>query len=100
LEAYIFQVKQTVTEQGDKMNASDKETVTRECDSCLQWLDSNTLADKEEYEDKQKQLTSICSPIMAKLYQSGGQSSMPGSCGQQAGGFGGQRPGPTIEEVD
>jgi heat shock protein 1/8 len=102
LEAYIFQLKQTVTEQGDKMNASDKETVTRECDSCLQWLDSNTLADKEEYEDKQKHLTSVCSPIMSKLYQSGGQGGgMPGNCGQQAGGFGGQKQGgPTIEEVD
>ncbi|RZC37628.1 MreB Mbl domain containing protein [Asbolus verrucosus] len=99
LESYIFQVKQAVGDCGDKLSASDKETATRECDSCLQWLDSNTLAEKEEYEDKQKQLTSICSPIMAKLYQ--GQGGTPGNCGQQAGGFGGQKQGgPTIEEVD
>ena len=100
LEGYIFQVKQAISEQGDKLSASDKETATRECDSCLQWLDSNTLAEKEEYEDKQKQLTAICSPIMAKLYQGQGTGA-PGSCGQQAGGFGGQKQGgPTIEEVD
>ncbi|EFA07173.1 heat shock protein 70 A1 [Tribolium castaneum] len=104
LEGYIFQLKQTISEQGSKLSEADKETVTRECDSCLQWLDANTLAEKEEYEDKQKQLSSICAPIMAKLYQQGGQGGMPGaggSCGQQAGGFGGQRQGgPTIEEVD
>nr|AEB52075.1 heat shock protein 70 [Microdera punctipennis] len=105
LEGYIFQLKQAISDCGDKLSSADKETVTRECDSCLQWLDSNTLAEKEEYEDRQKQLTQICSPIMAKLYQSGGGSGMPGaggSCGQQAGGFGGKKygGGPTIEEVD
>ncbi|XP_044265230.1 heat shock protein 70 A1-like [Tribolium madens] len=104
LEGYIFQLKQAVSDCGDKLSSTDKETITRECDSCLQWLDANTLAEKEEYEDRQKQLTQICSPIMAKLYQQGapqGGQQMPGSCGQQAGGFGGRRQGgPTIEEVD
>lgn len=113
LEGYVFNLKQAVNDSGDKLNAQDKETVQRECDSCLQWLDANTLAEKEEYEEKQKQLTSICSPIMSKLYagssngagpQHGGQGAgMPGgSCGRQAGGFGGNAhsSGPTIEEVD
>ncbi|XP_044766848.1 heat shock protein 70 A1-like [Coccinella septempunctata] len=104
LEAYVFQLKQAVQDCGSKLSEEDKATVERECQNCLQWLDSNTLAEKDEYEDKQKQLTSICSPIMAKLY-GGAQNAnnfggMPGSCGQQAGeGFGG-RQGPTIEEVD
>ncbi|KAL3272366.1 hypothetical protein HHI36_013845 [Cryptolaemus montrouzieri] len=106
LEGYVFQLKQAVSECGDKLSSEDKGTVERECQNCLQWLDSNTLAEKEEYEDRQKQLTSICSPIMAKLYGGGNPSGnnfaggMPGGCGQQAGGFGGQRSGPTIEEVD
>ncbi|XP_049823570.1 heat shock protein 68-like [Aethina tumida] len=100
LEAYIFQVKQAVSDCGDKLSAEDKSKVESECQNCLQWLDNNSLAEKEEYEDKQKELTSICSPIMAKLYGGGQQGSMPGSCGQQAGGFGGKQGGPTIEEVD
>ncbi|XP_044767182.1 heat shock protein 70 B2-like [Coccinella septempunctata] len=105
LEGYIFQLKQAVADCGDKLSAEDKATVDRECQNCLQWLDSNTLAEKEEYEDKQKQLTSICAPIMTKLYSGGAaggngfNGGMPGNCGQQAGGFGGNR-GPTIEEVD
>ncbi|XP_030753769.1 heat shock protein 68-like [Sitophilus oryzae] len=106
LEAYIFQLKQAVQECGDKLSSEDKATVERECDAALKWLDSNTLAEKEEFEDKQKQLTSVCSPIMAKLYGGGSQNNnmgggMPGGCGRQAGGFGGsQSNGPTIEEVD
>ncbi|KAL3275503.1 hypothetical protein HHI36_020263 [Cryptolaemus montrouzieri] len=103
LEGYVFQLKQAVQDCGDKLSTEDKATVERECQNCLQWLDSNTLADKDEYEDKQKQLTSICSPIMSKLYGGGAQATgpngMPGSCGQQAGGFGAHG-GPTIEEVD
>ncbi|KAJ8943877.1 hypothetical protein NQ318_019359 [Aromia moschata] len=107
LESYVFQLKQAVGDCGEKLSAEDKATIERECSNVLQWLDNNLLAEKEEYEDKQKQLSSVCSPIMAKLYGGGsqngghpsaGQGFPGGSCGQQAGGFGGQ--GPTIEEVD
>ncbi|XP_072398685.1 heat shock protein 70 A1-like [Diabrotica undecimpunctata] len=108
LEGYVFQLKQAVQECGDKLSSEDKSAIERECESCLKWLDSNILADKEEYEDKQKELTKVCSPIMTKVYQ-GSQNNnqnnngMPGSCGQQYGGFGGRQSGPTgptIEEVD
>ncbi|KAJ8977765.1 hypothetical protein NQ317_001675 [Molorchus minor] len=110
LEAYVFQLKQAVQDCGDKLSSDDKSIIERECEECLRWLDNNSLAEKEEYNDKQKHLTTICSPIMAKLYggnqhnnQYGGGAAggMPGSsCGQQAGGFGGNHRGPTIEEVD
>ncbi|KAJ8923041.1 hypothetical protein NQ315_001589 [Exocentrus adspersus] len=73
LEAYIFQLKQAVSDCGDKLGPDDKAKIERECDDCLKWLDNNSLAEKEEYEDRQKQLTSICSPIMAKLYQGSSQ---------------------------
>ncbi|CAG9832111.1 unnamed protein product [Diabrotica balteata] len=105
LEGYVFQLKQAVQDCGDKLSFEDKSAVERECESCLKWLDNNTLADKEEYEDKQKELTRVCSPIMTKLYQ-GSQNNnqysgaMPGGCGQQYGGFGGRQNGPTVEEVD
>ncbi|XP_072383232.1 heat shock protein 70 A1-like [Diabrotica undecimpunctata] len=105
LEGYVFQLKQAVQDCGDKLSLEDKSAVERECESCLKWLDNNTLADKEEYADKQKELTRVCSPIMTKLYQ-GSQNNnqysgaMPGGCGQQYGGFGGRQNGPTVEEVD
>nr|UOV21111.1 heat shock protein 70 [Dastarcus helophoroides] len=94
-EAYIFQVKQAAQECGDKLSPDDKATIQRECQSALDWLDRNTLAEKEEYEDRQKQLTAVCSPIMSKLYSGGG----PGGHAGQNASYGGSN-GPTIEEVD
>ncbi|CAD7085099.1 unnamed protein product [Hermetia illucens] len=98
LEAYVFGVKQAVEGAGDKLSQSDKETALRVCDETIKWLDSNSLADKEEYEHRLKEVTSQCSPIMTKIHTGGAQQGS--SCGQQAGGFGGARSGPTVEEVD
>ncbi|XP_023028074.1 heat shock protein 68 [Leptinotarsa decemlineata] len=94
LEAYIFQIKQTAQDCGDKLSAQDKSTIEREVESHLRWLDSNSLADKEEYEDKQKQLESVCRPIITKLYGGSGQP------GGQQNSSGSPNSGPTIEEVD
>jgi hypothetical protein len=38
----------------------------------IHWLDSNQLAEKEEYDDKQKEMEKICNPIITKLYQQAG----------------------------
>jgi len=69
---------------------------------CLQ------LAEKDEFEHKQKELEKICMPIVTKLYQgAGGGGGMPGGmpggfpgAGGSAGASAGGAKGPTIEEVD
>ncbi|XP_036222832.2 heat shock protein 70 [Bactrocera oleae] len=96
LESYVFGVKQALDGAGDKLSAQEKSEALKACDDTIKWLDLNTLADKEEYEDKMNTLTKLCSPIMTKLHSGGAQGA---SCGQQAGGFNG-RTGPTVEEVD
>jgi L1 cell adhesion molecule like protein len=50
------------------------------------------LADKEEYDDKMKELQSICTPVMPKLH--GGTSSNNNKNSHNSTG------GPTVEEVD
>ncbi|XP_055374567.1 major heat shock 70 kDa protein Ba-like isoform X2 [Condylostylus longicornis] len=110
LEGYVFSVKQAVEQAGDKLTKSDKDQVMQWCDETVKWLDNNTLAEKEEYEDKMKELSKVCSPIMTKLHQGSSQTQaggcgtqaggFGGGCGTQAGGFGGSRSGPTVEEVD
>lgn len=92
LEAYIFACKQAVDDApADKLSESDKKTVRDKCSSDLSWLDSNTLAEKEEFEDRLKEAQKICSPIMSKLHNAGsGAGPKPN---QKAGG-------PTVEEVD
>ena len=103
-EAYAFQVKQSLSEYGDKLSAEDRQQATDACDQTLRWLDSNQTADKSEYEHQYKELESTCSRILAKLHQQSqpqaGQGPAGGaSCGQQYGQFGGAG-GPTVEEVD
>lgn len=110
LESYAFNMKQTVEDEKlkDKISDSDRKTIQDKCDEMIKWLDSNQLADKEEFEHKQKELEGICSPIITKLYQgAGGAGGMPGGMpggppgagGAGAAGAGGAG-GPTIEEVD
>ncbi|XP_055848999.1 major heat shock 70 kDa protein Ba-like [Episyrphus balteatus] len=97
LESYVFGVKQALDQAGDKISQQEKQTARDACEETIKWLDANTLADKEEYEDKMKSISSICSPIMTKIHSGG--ASGPQGCGQQSGGFGGHT-GPTVEEVD
>ncbi|KAL1138942.1 hypothetical protein AAG570_009004 [Ranatra chinensis] len=102
LEGYLFGVKQAIEECGDKLSESEKNAARARCDDTLKWMDNNTLADKEEYEHKLRELQKECTSYMTRLH-GGGQSRLHGggqsSCGQQArAGSSGQ--GPTIEEVD
>ncbi|CAB0011110.1 unnamed protein product [Nesidiocoris tenuis] len=95
LEAYIFSVKQAIEDAGDKLSSSDKDLAKSKCEDALRWLDNNTLADKEEYEHKLKELQNECVQFMTKIHQGAQQ---PSSCGQQS--FQQGRGGPTVEEVD
>ncbi|KAK6626591.1 hypothetical protein RUM44_009065 [Polyplax serrata] len=96
LEAYLFNVKQAVEDAGDKLPQSDKDEVRKICKEFLQWLDDNTVASKEEYDQRRQELESFCMPYMKKIHQGVQQQQ---SCGQQARrGYEGQ--GPTITEVD
>lgn len=49
------------------------------CNDVIRWLDANQLAEKEEFEDKQKDLEKVCSPIITKMYGAGGVP--PGAAG-------------------
>ena len=94
LESYAFGVKQAVNEAGDKLSESDKESAIKECEQAVKWLDSNTLAEKEEYDHKLDELQKAVSPLMMKLH--GGNQPH----GQPAGNTGSNGRGPTVEEVD
>ena len=110
LEAYAFQLKSTMEEEAikSKLSEEDRKTVLNKVEETLRWLDSNQLADKEEYEHRQKELESACRPIMTKIYQQQqqhpGAPGANGSCGSNAypgyGGFNSNNDGPVVEEVN
>merc|ERR1711952_385476 len=101
LESFIFNLKSSLDNEEIKSKLSAEELSGAESalNDALKWMDSNQLAEKEEFEDKQKELETMSRPIMSKIYGgAGGQS-----CGQQqqrstSNSNGGS--GPTIEEVD
>jgi len=103
LEGYIYSLKQSVDDAkvAEKLSEEDKKLISEKCSESLNWLDGNQTAEKEEFEEKKKELESVAMPIMAKMY--GGAAGGASDCSDmnnnkssaQAGGN-----GPTIEEVD
>jgi L1 cell adhesion molecule like protein len=113
LESYAFNMKSTMEDDKikDKVSEEERTTVINKCKEVVDWLDKNQTAEKEEFEHQQKELESVCMPIVTKLYQQGGAPGGGGMPGGFPGGFpgagGGPTPGgsnegsgPTIEEVD
>merc|ERR1711892_1542020 len=105
LESYCFNMKSTLDDEKlkEKISSTDRKVINDKCDEAIKWLDSNQTGETEEFSDKQKDLESVCNPIISKLYQ-GGAGGMPeggpaaAAAGAPSGASSGQ--GPTIEEVD
>lgn len=99
LETYIFGCKQAVEDApAGKLSDSDKQVVKDKCATAMSWLDSNNLAEKDEFEYKLKDLQQAVAPIMKKLHESGtnGGNGNAQSSSHRAG----PTRGPTVEEVD
>ncbi|KAF9417455.1 hypothetical protein HW555_005458 [Spodoptera exigua] len=88
LETYVFNVKQAIDDAGSKLGEMECAKIRRKCDDTLRWLDSNSLAEQDEYEAKYKQVSQEFTPIMKKIHGSSSKSGQGGS------------DGPVIEEVD
>merc|ERR1712017_26878 len=86
LESYCYSMKNTISEDKFKEACSDddKKAIDDKVNEVMQWLDTAEHAEKEEFESMQKDLESVCNPIITKMYQAGG---MP------EGGMGGGMPG-------
>ncbi|KAN0022695.1 hypothetical protein ACTFIU_005430 [Dictyostelium citrinum] len=77
LENYIYQIKNTIGDKdkiGGKIEADDKETIETAISDALSWLDVNSSAEKEEFDEQYKILEKIVQPIFSKLYGAAGGS--------------------------
>jgi len=125
LESYAYSMKNTLNDAKikEKITSEDKSKMEKAVNDAIHWMEENQNAEKEEFEAKQKDLESICTPIITKLYQGGagpmpgGPGGMPGMGGEGgeddegpsfggggggggASSSGGAKKGPKIEEVD
>merc|ERR1712018_990072 len=89
LESYCFNMKSTVDDAKfkDQIPEADRTTIHNICNDTIGWLDNNQTAEVDEFKDKQKEIESVCNPIISRLYQQNGN----GTPNAQ---------GPTVEEVD
>ncbi len=92
LESYIYNIKNTINDEDkikDKLSDDDKETLEEVVKTTTEWIDENSQAGKEEFDEKQKEVEKTVNPIMSKLYAAGG-----------AGGAGGESSGEDEEMPD
>jgi len=118
LENYCYSLKSTMSSEQvkDKIEEGDKKSLEEKIEETMKWLDANQAAEKEEYEEKQKELEGVALPILQKMGggaggpggmpdmggmggmpDMGGMGGMPGGAGPSASEPAG---GPTIEEID
>jgi len=75
LDQYAYSMRNTINDEeklGDKISEEDKETIEEAVTEALDWAEENPDAEKEEYEEKLKELETICNPIIQALYQEHG----------------------------
>jgi len=76
LESYIYNIKNTINDEDkikDKLSDEDKETLEEVVKTTTEWIDENSQADKDEFDEKQKEVEKTVNPIMSKLYAAGGE---------------------------
>nr|GEV54014.1 heat shock 70 kDa protein [Tanacetum cinerariifolium] len=71
LKNYAYNMMNTIKD--DKVASiipvDDKKKVEDAVDKAVHWLDSNQLAEAEEFADRMKELDGVCIPIIAKMYR-------------------------------
>ncbi|RID57024.1 LOW QUALITY PROTEIN: hypothetical protein BRARA_F00431 [Brassica rapa] len=71
LENYAYNMRNTIRDDkiGEKLAAADKKKIEDSVEEAVQWLDGNQTAEADEFEDKMRDLESVCNPIIANMYQ-------------------------------
>merc|ERR1711935_926269 len=73
-ENYIYQMKNSIEDKdklAEKIDEEDKSTIK----------DANTDAEKDDFEEKLKELQGTCDPIIKKVYEANGGQGGPGGEG-------------------
>ena len=128
LESYTYNMRNSMRDEnvGGKLLPDDKKKIEQAVEETINWLDSNTMAEIDEFEDKQKELEAgactlwmsqgllcvltsvrhplcsppVCQPIISGMYGGAGgagpSAEHPGSPPHPGAAAG----GPRVEEVD
>merc|ERR1712188_27680 len=99
LENYAYGMKNSINDENVAGNISedDKMKINDAVTDATTWLDRNQMAEKEEFESKQKELEGVCLPILQGAGTGAAGEKMPtGRAGTESAEAG---EGPKIEEI-
>jgi len=80
LESYAYSLKNQINDNdklGSKLDDGDKEKIEESVNEKISWLEENQEADAEDFKAQKKELEDTVQPIIAKLYQQGGEGGSP-----------------------
>jgi len=89
-ESYLYNTRNSIREEKVKEALGDTTNIEEWIKEGIEWLESNSDATKEQYDEKQKLYEDKIKPVMMKLYENSG---MGASATTETGG-------PKVEEVD
>ncbi|XVE63049.1 hypothetical protein DITRI_Ditri06bG0168600 [Diplodiscus trichospermus] len=82
LETYIYNMRSSIDDKdklADKIDPDDKEKIESTLKEALEWLDDNQNGDKEDYDEKLKEVEAVCNPVIKQVYEKSGGGSSDGS---------------------
>ncbi|KVH95297.1 Heat shock protein 70, conserved site-containing protein [Cynara cardunculus var. scolymus] len=72
LETYVYNMKNQISDKdklADKLESDEKDKIETATKEALEWLDENQSAEKEDYDEKLKEVEAVCNPIITAVYQ-------------------------------
>jgi endoplasmic reticulum chaperone BiP len=85
LESYLFNLKNTLEDDekglADSISPQDKKELQDMIDETLDWMESNPEAEKDDIDEKQKELEQVANPIMRNVYSGGSNADDMGDFG-------------------
>ncbi|KAL0454853.1 UNVERIFIED_CONTAM: Heat shock protein BIP3 [Sesamum latifolium] len=78
LETYVFNMKSAINDDdklSNKIEPDDKKKTENELRDAMEWLENNEGADKDELEEKMRELEAVWGPVVRKAYEESDTSS-------------------------
>ncbi|KAL6503927.1 Luminal-binding protein 5 [Orobanche gracilis] len=75
LETYVYNMRGQINDKdklADTLEADEKEKIETATKEALEWMDENQTAEKEDYDEKLKEVEGVCNPIVTSVYQRSG----------------------------
>ena len=100
LEAYLYNLKNSINDTlQDKLSEDEKSELNTAVNDGLDWLEDHPAAEKEEYDEKQKEVEQIANPILKRAYEAGAAGNAGADDDFMGEDIDGLHEEPDIEEV-